>query len=262
MKSYASIAAALLFMACSTVPLTGRRQTAWIPSSQMTSLSSSSYQEVINNAQLANGTADGQKVQRVGVKIKNAVEKYMRENGMADEISNFAWEFNLIKDNTVNAWCMPGGEVAFYTGIMPICQDETGIAVVMGHEVAHAIAQHGNERMTHSMMQEFGAVALSVALAEKPEQTQSMFMTAYGIGSQVGVMLPFSRTHETEADKLGLIFMAMAGYNPKEAPKFWERMAAQGGGAPPEFLSTHPSHDTRIKNLNAFMPEAMKYYNN
>ncbi len=250
----------LIFVACSTVPLTGRKQTAWIPSTQMNSLSSSSYQDVLSSNQVVTTGAQALQVKRVGNKIKAAVEQYMSNNGMKDEISDYSWEFNLIKDETVNAWCMPGGKVAFYTGIMPICGDDAGVAVVMGHEIAHAIAQHGNERMTHSLMQQFGGIALDVALSEKPEQTKNLFMSAYGIGSQVGVMLPFSRTHETEADKLGLIFMAMAGYNPEEAPKFWERMAAQGGANVPEFLSTHPAHNTRIENLNKFMPEAKKYY--
>lgn len=260
MRSSLFIAILLIAGACNKVPLTGRSQTAWIPSSQMSSLSETSYNDVLQTSQLANGTTAGKQVQRVGKKIQAAVEKYMRENGLAEELKDFAWEFNLIKDNTVNAWCMPGGKVAFYTGIMPICKDDAGVAVVMGHEIAHAIAKHGNERMTHSLMQSAGSVALAVALRDKPQETQAMFMTAYGVGSQIGVMLPFSRTHETEADKLGLIFMAMAGYNPHEAPAFWTRMAAQSQGAPPEFLSTHPSHDTRIKNLNEFMPEAMKYY--
>ena len=153
------------------------------------------------------------------------------------------------------------GSAAVYTGIMPICKDEKGVAVVMGHEVAHAIANHGAERMSQGMIQQMGGVALDAALADKPNETRALFGTAYGLASNYGAMLPFSRLHESEADKMGLIFMAMAGYDPREAPKFWERMAANsGGGAPPEFMSTHPSHDTRINDLNAQIPEAMKYY--
>ena len=176
-------------------------------------------------------------------------------------LKGFQWEFNTVESEEANAFCMPGGKVVFYTGILPICQDEAGVAVVMGHEVAHAIAKHGNERMSQGLVQQFGGVALSVALSDKPAQTQQLFQTAYGVGSQVGVMLPFSRLQESEADELGLIFMAMAGYDPHEAPKFWERMSAKSsGGAPPEFLSTHPSHETRIRKLNKAIPKAMEYY--
>jgi len=200
-------------------------------------------------------------VKNVGVKIQKAVEAYMAQNNWSDHLDGYQWEFNLIDEDIVNAWCMPGGKVAFYTGIMPICQDETGVAVVMGHEVAHAVANHGAERMSQGLMQQMGGVALDVALHDQPGETRQMFGMAYGLASNYGAMLPFSRLHESEADKMGLIFMAMAGYDPREAPKFWERMAAEsGGGAPPEFMSTHPSHDTRIKDLNDQIPEAMKYY--
>ena len=194
------------------------------------------------------------------MKIKSAVEKYMADNNLSDQLKGFNWEFNTVESDQVNAFCMPGGKVVFYTGILPICKDDAGVAVVMGHEVAHAIAKHGNERMSQGLIQQFGGVALSVAIADKPAETQQLFQTAYAVGSQVGVMLPFSRLQESEADDLGLIFMAMAGYDPHEAPKFWERMSANSGGsAPPEFMSTHPSHETRIKKLNAAIPKAMEY---
>jgi predicted Zn-dependent protease len=155
---------------------------------------------------------------------------------------------------------MPGGKVAFYTGILPICGDETGVAVVMGHEVAHAVAEHGGERMSQGLVLQLGGMALSEALSEKPEQTRSLYMSAFAIGAQYGAMLPFSRKHESEADHLGLIFMAMAGYDPRAAPAFWERMSAQGGQAPPEFMSTHPSDATRVRQLNEHMAEALRYY--
>ena len=174
-------------------------------------------------------------------------------------MKDFKWEFNLVEDNTVNAWCMPGGKVVFYTGILPITKDEKGIAVVMGHEIAHAIARHGNERMSQGLALQGGGIALSLALSDKPELTQNLFQQAYGLGGQLG-MLKYSRSHDSEADKMGLVFMAMAGYDPREAVEFWKRMAAQGGQKPPEFLSTHPSDDTRIKDLEDFMPEALKYY--
>jgi predicted Zn-dependent protease len=200
-------------------------------------------------------------VKGVGLKIQKAVEEYMAQNNWSGQLEGYAWEFNLIEDDIVNAWCMPGGKVVFYTGIMPICQDETGVAVVMGHEVAHAIANHGAERMSQGLVQQMGGQALSVALSSKPAETQALYNAAYGIASNYGAMLPFSRLHESEADKMGLIFMAMAGFDPQEAPKFWERMQKKSGGAaPPEFLSTHPSHESRIKDLNAQIPEAMKYY--
>lgn len=262
MKKLLSLFVVILVAACNTVPLTGRRQLNLIPSSQMQSLSNDQYSQVLKEETVIRNTAESAMVKRVGERIKSAVERYLAETNNSELIEDYQWEFNLLKnDEMVNAWCMTGGKVAFYTGIMPVCKDEAGVAVVMGHEVAHAIARHGNERMSQGLVQELGGVALAVAVSEKPAETQALFMNAYGIGTQVGVLLPFSRKHESEADHLGLIFMSMAGYNPQEAPEFWKRMAAKSGGqAPPEFLSTHPSNTTRIKNLNKWMDEAMKYY--
>ena len=201
-------------------------------------------------------------VKKVGQNIQKAVEKYLADKGASSELNGFAWEFNLIDDpKTANAWCMPGGKVAFYTGILPICKDEAGIAVVMGHEVAHAIANHGRERMSQQMVAQFGLSTLSAAMGQNPTLTNEILMQAVGAGTSLG-MLKFSRTHESEADHIGLIFMAMAGYDPNEAPKFWERMTQMSGGQqPPEFMSTHPSHETRIKDLQSWIPEAMKYKN-
>lgn len=250
---------AILF-ACKNVPLTDRKQFNAIPNSQLNSSSFSSYDQVIKESKLSSNTGQVDMVKNVGNRIKEAVEKYLRENDLGDATEGFQWEFNLIAENTVNAWCMPGGKVAFYEGILPVCQDEAGIAVVMGHEVAHAIAKHGGERMTQALTQQLGGMALSVAMREQPEKTQALAMTAYTGVSTVGAMLPFSRLHESEADELGLKFMALAGYDPAEAPEFWKRMKAQSGGAPPEFLSTHPSSDTRVKDLNKLLPEAKKYY--
>ncbi len=262
MKRY--IAIALLFFAgsCKTVPLTGRKQLNLIPSDQVQSMSYAQYDQVLEEMPLSNNATWTKYVKNSGLRIKDAAEEYLRQNDLSELVEGYSWEFNLLKeDNTVNAWCMPGGKVAFYTGIMPICADEAGTAVVMGHEIAHAIARHGNERMSQGLATQLGGVALAVAVNEKPQETQALFMTAYGLASQVGVILPYSRTHESEADRIGLIFMAMAGYDPREAPKFWERMAARSGNAaPPEFLSTHPSNATRVKNLNKWMHEAMKYY--
>lgn len=253
----------LLLMDCSTVPLTGRKQLSLIPESQINSMAFDSYEEVINKSTLSKNEKWNNWVREVGGDIKSGVRSYLKDEGQLEIVDDYRWEFNLIAEQTVNAWAMPGGKVAFYEGIMPICEDKGGVAVVMGHEIAHAIARHGSERMSQGLVQQLGGVALAVALRDKPQETQALFMGAYGIGSQVGVMLPFSRKHESEADRMGLIFMAMAGYDPREAPEFWKRMQQKsGGGAPPEFLSTHPSHETRIKNLNKWMPEAMKYYQN
>ena len=246
---------------CTTVAVTGRKQLALVPDSELNSMSFQQYGTVLTESRLSSNEQQTAQVRYVGVRIQKAVETYMQENNMSDRLKGYAWEFNLIEENTVNAWCMPGGKVAFYTGILPVCGDETGIAVVMGHEVAHAIARHGNERMTQGLIQQFGGVALAYALKEKPAMTQQLFMGAYGVGTSVGAMLPFSRMQESEADKMGLIFMAMAGYDPNEAPRFWERMSANSGGKqPPQFMSTHPSHEHRIADLQAAIPEAMKYY--
>ncbi|MEZ4721276.1 MAG: M48 family metallopeptidase [Flavobacteriales bacterium] len=244
---------------CTKVPITGRRQLNMLPESQLMSMSLTEYQSFLKENKTINGSNDAKLVKSVGGKISAAVETYLKKHQQGNRIKDFKWEFNLVDDQTVNAWCMPGGKVVFYTGILPITQDEKGMAVVMGHEIAHAIARHGNERMSQGLIVQGGGIALSVALSEKPELAQGLFLQSYGIGSQLG-MLKFSRMHESEADKMGLIFMAMAGYDPREAVKFWERMAAQGGSKPPQFLSTHPSDATRIADLKEFMPEALKYY--
>ena len=247
---------------CSVVPVTGRKQLALVPNSQLLSLSYDSYNEVLKQNKLSTDQSATNMVKNVGVRIKGAVETFMREQKLEGQLKDFQWEFNLLESPQVNAFCMPGGKVAFYSGIIPICINEAGVAVVMGHEVAHAIANHGGERMSQGLIQQMGGVAVAVAMSEKPKETQELAMVAYGVGSTVLGVLPYSRLHESEADKMGLTFMAMAGYNPQEAPAFWERMAAQSkGGAPPQFLSTHPTPATRIKDLNNYMPKALKYYN-
>jgi predicted Zn-dependent protease len=253
--------ASLFLISCSTVPITGRSQLNLIPSNEMLSMSFQQYDDFLKENKLSTNQKQVNMVKRVGVKIEHAVEKYMADNNLSDRLDGYKWEFNLVESDQVNAWCMPGGKVVVYTGILPITKDETGLAVVLGHEIAHAIAEHGNERMSQGLLQQLGGVALSVALKDEPETTRGLFLTAYGVGSTVAVILPFSRTQESEADHLGLIFMAMAGYDPHEAPAFWERMSASSkGGEPPEFLSTHPSNDTRINDIKNWIPEAMKYY--
>lgn len=251
----------IVLTACSNVPITGRKQLNIIPASQMMSMSYQQYDDFLKSNKLSTNAQQTQMIKTVGAKIKIAVETYFRQQNMSSELNGYSWEFNLIDSPEANAWCMPGGKVVFYTGILPITRDETGVAVVMGHEIAHAIAEHGNERMSQSLISELGGTALAVALQEKPAETQQLWLTAYGIGSQVGMMLPFSRLHESEADRMGLIFMAMAGYNPNEAVSFWQRMAdMKNGQSPPEFLSTHPSDATRIRQIKEWLPEAMKYY--
>ncbi len=250
-----------LIAACARVPVTDRPRLHLVPSDALLTMSQEQYSQFLAQHELSDDEGKVQMVQEVGHNIAGAVEVYMREQGMEDEIEHFDWQFSLVEDDAVNAFAMPGGNIVFFTGILPIAEDENGVAVIMGHEIAHVIANHGNERMSQALLTQLGGVALAVALRERPAATQQMFMAAYGAGAQVGVLLPYSRLHESEADHLGLIFMAMAGYDPREAPRFWERMAAQKDAPqPPEFLSTHPADERRIRDLEARLPEAMEYY--
>jgi len=252
----------ILLSGCTQVEITGRKQFNLVPDSLMNSMSFQSYGEFISQNKLSNDSSQTQMVKRTGVSIQKAVEQYCAEKNISDKLDGYDWEFNLVEDDSLNAWCMPGGKVVVYTGLLKVTQNEAGLATVMGHEIAHAFAKHGAERMTQNLIVELGGMALSTALSKSPEKTKNLFMQSYGIGTQVGVLLPFSKTHENEADHLGLIFMAMAGYNPEEAVTFWQRMAAakQGQAEPPEFLSTHPHDSTRIRNLQNLIPEAKQYY--
>ena len=250
----------LLLPSCSNVPVTGRKQFNLVPDSLINSMSLQSYREFINENKLSSNSQQTQMVKRVGGRISRAVERYSSEHGMS--LEGYKWDFNLVEDEAINAWAMPGGKVVVYTGLLPVARNEAGLAVVMGHEIAHAIAKHGSERMTQALIVDMGGMALSQAVAKQPALTQKIFTQSYGMGTQVGVLLPFSRTHESEADHMGLIFMAMAGYDPHEAVGFWQRMAAANTGPkPPEILSTHPADDNRIQRLQELIPEAMKYYN-
>jgi predicted Zn-dependent protease len=259
--SAASIAAlSTLLWACHKNAITGRRALTLIPESEMMNMSFSQYDQFLTeNKPLPETDERVKMVKRCGGRIQKAVETYYADKGLSKELDGFQWTFNVVDENTVNAWCMPGGKVVVYTGLLPVTQDEQSLAVVMGHEIAHAIARHGNQRMSQGILVNMGGTALSVALSQKPQATQQLFMQSFGIGSQLGV-LSYSRKHETEADKMGLVFAAMGGYNPEAAVGFWERMAAGGGQKPPEILSTHPSDERRITDLKAFMPEAKKYY--
>lgn len=263
-KKIIFIIVSFLVISCSQNPITGRKQLTLLPEDQMNSMALTEYQQFLteNKSHVISSGSDVTLVKKVGERIATAVNAYMTQIGQADRMKSYSWEFNVVSDSAANAWCMPGGKVVVYTGLLPITKTETGLAVVMGHEIAHAIASHGNERMSASMMQELGMSALDLALASKSEQTRGLFHSAIGMGSQLGVMLPFGRKQESEADRMGLIFMALAGYDPTEAITFWQRMAANSGGqSVPEFLSTHPSNATRISDIqNKYLPEALTFY--
>lgn len=253
----------LVLFACSRNALSGKKQLKLLPESELQTMATSQYKQFLSANKVVAGTQnkDAEMVKRVGQRIVKAVETYYAEINKSAELTGYKWEVNLVDDKTVNAWCMPGGKIVVYTGILPITQNEAALAAVMGHEVSHALLQHGNQRMSQGLLQQLGGVALSVAVANKPQETQNLFLGAYGAGTQVGVLLPFSRKHELEADRYGLIFCAMAGYNPQEAIGLWERMEkASGGQAPPEFMSTHPSEGRRIDQLKKYMPEALARY--
>ncbi len=260
-KTYSAlfIAGVLLLAGCGSVPVTGRKQLSLVSNSEVLSLSLQQYGDFIKSAPNSTDKANTALVQKVGRNIAIAVETYLKNNGYADQLSEYAWEFNLVKSSDVNAFCMPGGKIVVYEGILPYTQNETGLAVVLGHEVAHAVAKHANERMSNQMATQYGSAAISSALGGTSAVTQQVAAAAIGLGAQYGILLPYSRKQELEADQLGLIFMAMAGYDPSAASAFWQRMA-QNGSSTPEFMSTHPSDDTRIKQIQKDLPEALKYY--
>jgi predicted Zn-dependent protease len=249
-----------LFLSCTKNAVTGKRSLTLLPESEMMAMSFTEYDKFLAEHPPLPVTDDRVKmVQRCGIRIQKAVEKFYADKGLSRQLNGFNWTFNVVDENTINAWCMPGGKVVVYTGLLPVTQDEQSLAVVMGHEIAHAVARHGNQRMSQGILVQTGGTVLSVALSQKPQATQQLFMQSFGVASTLGT-LKYSRSHESEADKMGLIFAAMGGYDPEVAVGFWERMAAGGGQKPPELLSTHPSDETRIKDLKAFMPEAKKYY--
>lgn len=249
-----------LVFSCTKAPITGRRQMKLLPESELMSMAATEYQGFLSQSKLSTNTAEVNRIKSIGQKLARGTTDYLRSLGHGKLVEKFNWEFNLVDDPSINAWCMPGGKIVFYTGILPVCANDNGIAVVMGHEIAHAVAGHGNERMSQGLLATVGQVSLAVALANQPADTRNLFMAAFGVGAQVGVMLPFSRMHESEADKMGLFFAAYSGYDPQEAVPFWQRMAAKGGSTP-EFLSTHPSSTKRSEDLRKIMPDAMKLYN-
>ena len=259
-RLFVIVIAAFLFQTCSLVPLTGRRQLSLVSDAEMLSMSFSQYDQFQKENRMSSNSADTNEVKRVGRNIQNAVTTYFARNNMAQGLNGFAWEFNLVANKEANAWCMPGGKVMVYSGILPFTQNETGLAVVMGHEIAHAVAKHSNERMSQALVAQLGGQVLAQAIKQKPQQTQQIWMGLFGVGVQLGAVLPYNRLQEGEADRLGLIFMAMAGYDPHAAIGFWQRMSKKAGQQPPEFLSTHPTDKKRMTKIIAVMPEAMKYY--
>jgi predicted Zn-dependent protease len=245
--------------ACKKNAFTGRRQFNVIPSQQLNAMSVTQYRDFVKENKTLKSGADYETVKRIGNDIRLAAETYYRKTGRADQLKGYQWEFNVVDDPTVNAFCMPGGKVIFYTGILKVCGNEDAIATVMGHEVAHALANHGGERMSQGLAAQGLLMGMDVALRDKPAQTRNVFLGAVGAGAQVGMLLPFSRKHESEADEIGLYLMAMAGYNPNEAESFWQRMNKGGGARPPEFMSTHPDPAKRSQTLKSLVRKAQAY---
>jgi len=250
-------------VACQRNAITGRKQLSLVSESEVQAMALTEYTGFLstNKVLSAASNKNADMVKRCGNRLINAITQYYAQNKLSSELSGYKWEINLVEDKNINAWCMPGGKIVVYTGLLPVTQNETALSIVMGHEIAHALAKHGSERMSQGLLQQLGGVAVSVAVQNKPKETQALFSNAYGVGSNVLGILPFSRSNESEADKFGLMFAALAGYDPREAIPFWQRMSAGGGQKPPEFLSTHPSDERRIADLQAIMNETLtKYY--
>lgn len=261
MKRWMGAWVALMLLAgCSSVPLTGRKQVLLVSDQEVLSSSLTQYNDYIKTATKSSNAKQSAMVTRVGQKIAAATEQYLRQNGLESEVKNFAWEFNLVKDQQLNAFCMPGGKIVVYEGLLGIVSSDDELAVVVGHEVAHAVAKHSNERMSQQLMAQYGAAILGQAVSNRSTAVQQLATSVYGIGAQYGVMLPFSRKHESEADYMGLVFMTMAGYNPDVAIGFWQKMSAGGSGSVPEFMSTHPSDATRIAEIKKWLPEIKAKY--
>lgn len=258
MKKYIIIIGIVgLIFSCAKNPFTGKKSLNFVSNSQIFPAAFQQYSTFLKENKVIVGTADAKRVETVGMKIKVAAEKYLNANGQAGYLNDYKWEYKLVESKDVNAWCMPGGKIVVYSGILPITKDEAGLATVMGHEVSHALANHGAQRMSAAQLQQIGAVGVAVATGGQSAENQQLWQQAYGLSSQYGGMLPFSRSHESEADMIGLTLMAIAGYNPDTAIAFWQRMSANsGGGAPPEFLSTHPSDATRIAKIKSLIPQA------
>lgn len=252
---------AALLSGCATVPITGRTQLSLVPQADLISMAEEDYEQFVAEADVSQEQESVRMVTEVGERVSRAADDFMREHGMQYELSQYEWEFTLVDDDeTANAFCMPGGKIVVYSGLLPVAESEEGLAVVVSHEVAHALANHSGERMSQLLLAQLGGMALSRALEENREETHDLAMLAYGIGANVAVLLPYSRRHELEADRIGLILMARAGYDPEAAVSFWQRMLSRDDPQPPEFLSTHPSHETRISDIRDHLPEATEIY--
>lgn len=264
MKNFiVAVTTALVFIACNggKNAVTNRSQSALVSEEQMQQMAQTEYKQFLDSTKAVTGTANAEMVKRIGSRISTAITKFYTDQGKSDALKGFVWEYNLVDSKEANAWCMPGGKIVVYTGILPLTQNENALAVVMGHEVAHAVAEHGRERMSSEMKRQLGGTVLSLLLSSKAPETRNVFLSAYDVGTQVGFALPHSRNQELEADRLGLTYAALGGYDPREAVTFWQRMKSAGGGQkPPEFLSTHPAEENRIKQIQELLPEAMKYY--
>lgn len=254
---FAYLLIVITISSCVKNPFTGKSNLNFVSNNELFPTSFQQYGSFLKENKVITGTADAKRVEMIGLKIKMAAEKYLEANGYKEYLKDYAWEYKLVESKEVNAWCLPGGKIVFYSAILPICKDDAGMAAVMGHEVAHALANHGAQRMSAGILQQAGAGLVGVAVDAKSNQEKQLWMTAYGGITQYGGMLPFNRSHESEADKIGLILMSIAGYDPTTAISFWERMSVNSGGkSQPEFLSTHPSDATRIQNLKKLIPEA------
>lgn len=252
--------AALVLESCGSVPFTGRRQLQLVSNEEVIALSLQQYQDFMRTAPVERGTPNAQMVSRIGSRIANAVKTFYTNNGYASELDNYSWEFSLVKENSVNAFAMPGGKVVIYTGLLPVTQTEEALAVVVGHEIAHVIARHSSERLSQQVALQYGG-AIAGGLLGNSQAMQQLGSTVFGLGAQYGVMMPYARTQEYEADEIGLILMAIAGYDPRVAVSFWTRMAQSSGGAQvPEFLSTHPTDSKRIARIESIMPNVLQYY--
>lgn len=252
--------AAMLLTSCGSVPITGRKQLNLVSDSEVLQASLQQYASFMQSATISTQKTKSAQVTRVGQRIAAATEAYLRYAGLESEIQNFAWEFNLVKSDEINAWCMPGGKIVVYEGIMNLVSSDDELAVVIGHEVAHAVAKHSNERMSQQVLAQYGANAIGILTSGKSAATQQIAQQVYGLGAQYGVMQPFSRKHESEADKMGLVLMTIAGYNPDVAVTFWQKMQASSSSSVPEFMSSHPSHETRIADIQKWLPEVKKQY--
>ena len=256
MRSYILTLTFILCFSCSVNPFTGKKTLAFIPNSKILPMSFAEYDKFLSENDVVENSKNSRLIKKVGQRISDAAKLWLDANNFQGYLKNYQWEYNLINDETINAWCMPGGKIVFYTGILPIAENESGIAAIMGHEVAHALANHGQQRLSAGLLQQVGAIIGNLSIED--EEHRAIFNTAYGVTSTYGAMLPFSRFHENEADKIGLYIMAIAGYNPYEAHRLWERMrdVNKGKKSPPEFLSTHPSNENRIKSLKLLASEA------